>query len=718
MSRLSDFFAALERVLFELVTWVVLVPKTLYLVLSHPSRVPEYVKGELDLKDEKRAQFEGSVSPVFLFLLVAIGPLLLIRVVIVPRVPIEGETIGVVDSAYTFRANFEDVEESYYSRMEWTVWRIEPDGNNWSYDVRTHCYEGRTFLVDCDYAEGVIAWDMFVMLVEDGLRSVPDAHADLTEMFSPQQANTVASYWCEQDPDELDLEACSGPAGGLSELEDVDVDVLDQFIEAVDGGSSADEARERIAGEHGEYVASQIYDYWCAPPPGAGCEVPAYTQFDSLVTAGWTVEEAREAVAQAHGAEVAAEIADYWCTAPPDIGCESRVAWDRFGSVVSSGRTAEEAQRVVAFEYDQEVADQIFAWWCSPPPGEGCAGVESADDLGREPEDLEMALDRFAALLEEGVDGTQARDEVAAEFGDEMALEVSQLWCEFFDDRGCNSLLVSAEIGGAGAPSIEMSSVVPDGFIGDTISLRWADPGTYRISLSVYDMETESLIDLSRDHEIDVRRDLSRTKVGNAQGAKNNTPQQSTGVTETREEKIKQWLQSPATVALALAFLAFPLILTLATELRRGRPLTQATIKPAFYIQCLYLSPFVVSIWIPSLMLRYSPRAETEFELAVYLAVVIFLWLVITEVGFVSVERSASRAKAILWLAVPVAFICASLFVALVVAGLHKYTIVELAGRFVMALMLLPILASGAARLWRRIFGAAGSKGVTGPANA
>ena len=127
-------------------------------------------------------------------------------------------------------------------------------------------------------------------------------------------------------------------------------------------------------------------------------------------------------------------------------------------------------------------------------------------------------------------------------------------------------------------------------------------------------------------------------------------------------DKINDFFQSFETAGLALAFLMFPLVLTLATELHRGRPLTQSTIKPAFYAQCLYLSPFVVSIWIPILLYRYHPEPEEEFGYALILAVVIFLWLVIAEIRFVRGERTVSRFRSILWLAVPVGFVVTSLF--------------------------------------------------------
>jgi hypothetical protein len=629
MSDLSGFFAAIERALFEVATWVILIPKTLYLVLSHPGKVPEYVKGELRPRDDGSARFQGIVSPLLLFLLVALGPLLLVQVIQLPKAPIEGASTGNVGTESRFRVDFADIPDADSMRITWSIERADTEWGEFIHD-ETHCYEYLQRL-DCGQAR-------FMELVDEGKSADEAMRVIIAEGMDPSDAQEIYGYWCSPPPGR-------GCDPGSDQDFDEDFDegfdqAFDQFHALIDGGSSADAARQAIAEDHGLDTAREIYDYWCSPPLGRGCS-PAFDrasdQFAELIEAGNSADAARQAVAEDHGIDTARELYDYWC---------------------------------------------------SPPPGSGC----------------DPAYDRFVELRNEGTAEQEALDAISREFSPEAAAAVSGLEAGFAE---------------------------PEDSYSDVFTSTWKEPGVYRIEFEVRDIRSDDLIDQSEVKKIVVEQkpltpaatdsperdphdrqkpppsrdptnlDRELPPMGPLDFDKGQNPRgNKPGETDAR---IQKFFQSFATAAMALAFLMFPLVLTLATELHRGRPLTQSTIKPAFYAQCLYLSPFIVSIWIPILLSRYLPEPGDEYLLALLLAAVIFLWLVIAEVGFVRNERSISRFRAILWLFVPVTFVIASLAVVGFLAIQHKYAIVEYVGRSVMVLMLIPFIASGFVRLWRLV---------------
>jgi hypothetical protein len=363
--------------------------------------------------------------------------------------------------------------------------------------------------------------------------------------------------------------------------------------------------------------------------------------FITLVEDGMSVDEARRAVAEEYGLIEAQKIYDYWRDWPPGRGCDPAV--DQFFDLVERGNSPDEAARLVADRFSPVEAQQIYEYWCSWPPGRGCF----------------PARDRFEELLEEAMTEEQARAKVTEEFGaEEVEAQFSRRAAVI--DQAAMGPTAAAAMGDSGSPEPTPY------FLGDVLTWPWETPGIYRVRFEVRDMEADELIEQSEVHEIVVKlpqpaadaqgrtvKDKDRLSLPATAKVQEEEPrrlpEQPTGQGQKRAgDKINDFFQSFETAGLALAFLMFPLVLTLATELHRGRPLTQSTIKPAFYAQCLYLSPFVVSIWIPILLYRYHPEPEEEFGYALILAVVIFLWLVIAEIRFVRGERTVSRFRSIL----------------------------------------------------------------------
>lgn len=72
-----DFYKLLqsaEELLFEVLMWVLLLPRTLWVVLTRPSSLPSYIYKELREKDGQR--FDDAISPpLTLFICVALGSL-------------------------------------------------------------------------------------------------------------------------------------------------------------------------------------------------------------------------------------------------------------------------------------------------------------------------------------------------------------------------------------------------------------------------------------------------------------------------------------------------------------------------------------------------------------------------------------------------------------------------------------------------------------------
>lgn len=63
---------SIEEVLYRMALWIVLVPRTLWFILSRPGQIFSYIESELDKEPDKR--FEEYISPVLLWVLVALVP--------------------------------------------------------------------------------------------------------------------------------------------------------------------------------------------------------------------------------------------------------------------------------------------------------------------------------------------------------------------------------------------------------------------------------------------------------------------------------------------------------------------------------------------------------------------------------------------------------------------------------------------------------------------
>jgi len=74
MVDLIDFLDSIEKLAYKILLWIILIPKTLWRIITDPAWVPAYIKGQLA---DKESPFDEHISPVFLLLVVGVVPALL-----------------------------------------------------------------------------------------------------------------------------------------------------------------------------------------------------------------------------------------------------------------------------------------------------------------------------------------------------------------------------------------------------------------------------------------------------------------------------------------------------------------------------------------------------------------------------------------------------------------------------------------------------------------
>lgn len=113
MTNISDLINALEKLTFQLISWIVLIPKTIFWILAAPSSMVKYIDHQIK---SKTPEFQKFISPIFLFLFVGLVPVMLGSILKLPEVHIEGERNVLVDSTYRYKATVD-----YLS--DWTDYR-------------------------------------------------------------------------------------------------------------------------------------------------------------------------------------------------------------------------------------------------------------------------------------------------------------------------------------------------------------------------------------------------------------------------------------------------------------------------------------------------------------------------------------------------------------------------------------------------------------------
>lgn len=117
MTNLSNILEALEKLVYDIILSILLVPKTLVRIIFEPSWVSGYITQQLKQEDEKR--FDEYVSPILFMILVALLPYTYITVAHWPEVVIRGPAEGIVNQEIRFTAEANLTSKTPPYEYEW-----------------------------------------------------------------------------------------------------------------------------------------------------------------------------------------------------------------------------------------------------------------------------------------------------------------------------------------------------------------------------------------------------------------------------------------------------------------------------------------------------------------------------------------------------------------------------------------------------------------------
>ena len=136
MKTIVSVLQDIEKLIYKVLMWVILIPKTIVQIALHPSWVPDYVAKELNPEekiDKEHAPFDEFMSPVILLLVVALIPALVFN-----SLPRFGTTISssadekpTTDRTLVFEAltDFKSASTQMFYSHTWTVEKVQADGS-------------------------------------------------------------------------------------------------------------------------------------------------------------------------------------------------------------------------------------------------------------------------------------------------------------------------------------------------------------------------------------------------------------------------------------------------------------------------------------------------------------------------------------------------------------------------------------------------------------
>lgn len=124
MTSFTNLVETLEKLAFEILLWIIFIPKTLFKIIWNPSWVPEYVDEEL-AKDKGR--FSEYVSPLILFIIIVIGMIGAIQGVFsLSGVETVVPPIATVGEETVFYAKPKFIWSDHFAFSQWAI--INEDG--------------------------------------------------------------------------------------------------------------------------------------------------------------------------------------------------------------------------------------------------------------------------------------------------------------------------------------------------------------------------------------------------------------------------------------------------------------------------------------------------------------------------------------------------------------------------------------------------------------
>jgi hypothetical protein len=119
MYTLTDIIEGFERFAYEILIWVLLIPKTVINIILNPAWVPDYISRELNDKTDDR--FDSFLSPVVLILVSTLVPLAYLASVPFPSATISGPLEAYIHQPTRFVADAGFVEQTQKYSYTWTA---------------------------------------------------------------------------------------------------------------------------------------------------------------------------------------------------------------------------------------------------------------------------------------------------------------------------------------------------------------------------------------------------------------------------------------------------------------------------------------------------------------------------------------------------------------------------------------------------------------------
>lgn len=119
MNNLTDVIEGIEKFAYEVMIWVLLIPKTLVQIIVNPSWIPEYITRELDDKTDDR--FDSYISPIILILACTLVPIAFVFSAPFPGAAISGPVEAHVRTPMRFVVDVAFIEKTKTYHYVWTA---------------------------------------------------------------------------------------------------------------------------------------------------------------------------------------------------------------------------------------------------------------------------------------------------------------------------------------------------------------------------------------------------------------------------------------------------------------------------------------------------------------------------------------------------------------------------------------------------------------------
>jgi len=130
MKGIVDILEQLEKLMYKILMWIILIPKTIVWITIHPERIQEYIKQELG---EGKSRFDEYMSPMVLFLVVALIPAVVVTILPSYGVTLDSPSINEPSASrhldFNAKSVFKSTDTNGYYEFIWTIYKIDENGD-------------------------------------------------------------------------------------------------------------------------------------------------------------------------------------------------------------------------------------------------------------------------------------------------------------------------------------------------------------------------------------------------------------------------------------------------------------------------------------------------------------------------------------------------------------------------------------------------------------